>query len=94
MISADGSGPVRNFPSGRFPFGWAPDGKSLTTVITNPSGVSNLWSLPLDGSPLNQVTHFEDQAITNFAWSPEGTRLACIRVNFGSDVLLFTRPAQ
>lgn len=73
------------------PVSWMPDGKSLSSVLTNQRGVSNIWSVPLSAAAPRQVTFFEDQIITKFAWSPTGKRLACLRSNSASDVVLLNR---
>ena len=91
VISSSGEGPVRTFVDTDAPFRWLPDGTSLTVAIQDNKGVSNIWAIPVDGSKRTQITHFADQTIANFAWSPQGKRLACIRVGLGSDVALFTR---
>jgi Tol biopolymer transport system component len=59
--------------------------------VTDRRGVSNIWSTPLGSGRPRQITHFEDQRILKFAWSPAGDHLACLRESFGSDVALFTR---
>lgn len=82
---------IRPVPGGAQPFAWSLDGRSIHSVITDSRGVSNIWAVPLDGSPAHAVTSFEDQQILKFAWSPAGDRLACLRASFGSDVALFTR---
>jgi Tol biopolymer transport system component len=91
VIPFSGQGTAREVPNAHIPVRWSPDGSSLTSVVTNERGVSNLWSIPLDGSPPRQLTHFEDQTILTFAWSPRGDRLACIRGSRGADVYLFKR---
>ena len=91
VVSATGSGAIRTLMDTYLPFRWSPDSKSLTVAMQDRGGVSNLWAIPMNGSTRVPLTHFGDQIITNFAWSPEGDRLACLRVSSGSDVVLFTR---
>ncbi|MCX6612379.1 MAG: winged helix-turn-helix domain-containing protein [Acidobacteria bacterium] len=67
-------------------FSWSPDGKSLTFILTL-NGVSNLWNLPVDGSPAKPLTRFETHQITDFAWSSKGM-LALTRFEQASDVVL------
>ncbi len=50
VIPFDGQGPPRAVPNAQIPVRWSPDGSSLTSVLTNDRGVSNLWDIPLDGS--------------------------------------------
>ncbi len=46
----------------------------------DPKTGTNLWEQPLDGSSPRQLTRFDgDQRILDFAWSPDGTRLAVSR---------------
>ncbi|HEX6279200.1 MAG TPA: protein kinase, partial [Pyrinomonadaceae bacterium] len=51
-------------------YAWSPDGRSLT-VLTNRSGVMNLWRQPIDGSQPTQLTDFKAGKIMNFAWTPD-----------------------
>jgi Tol biopolymer transport system component len=69
---------------------WMPDGRGFAYIVSS-SERSNLWLQPLDGSPPRQLTHFEDGlTIHDFAWSPDGKRLAVARGSQSSDVVLFT----
>lgn len=90
IIPVDGSGTPRPVPGAHSPLRWSPNGKALTSVITD-KGVSNIWSVPLDGSQARQLTHFDEALIQNLAWSPDGTQIACLRMRLGADVELFTR---
>jgi serine/threonine protein kinase/Tol biopolymer transport system component len=71
------------------PIQWTPDGHGLAFIRTS-SGVSNIWTQPLDGSPQKQLTDFKDQRIFNFAWSRDGKQLALSRGVFNADVVLIT----
>ena len=51
-------------------------------------GVSNLWTQPLDGGAMTQLTHFPSEAITSFGWSPDGKTLAISRSQDNADVVL------
>ena len=73
-------------PSGFLQF--TPDGKSLAYPIFE-NGAGNIWILPLDGSPGHAITNFTSEQIHEFHWSPDGKRLAIIRRNTKSDVVLF-----
>jgi hypothetical protein len=66
-----------------------PDGRA----IAYPAGRGkNLWSLPLDGGPPTQLTHFSDApstpSIARFAWSRDG-KLAMTRTTVAQDIVLF-----
>jgi TolB protein len=89
LVPFAGAGQPKLIAAASTPFRWSPNGASLTTTRTNANGVSNLWRVPLNGSPPVQLTDFEDQSIAAFSWSPSGDRLACMRVNTGADVALF-----
>jgi eukaryotic-like serine/threonine-protein kinase len=66
---------------------WAPDGKSVLYTNTA-SNVTNVWSQPVDGGPLKQVTDFKEMLITGFSWSRDGKQLACTRGNLVRDAVL------
>jgi len=66
---------------------WTPDGRSLTYIDTT-GGVSNIWSLPLDGSPPRQLTDFKTDQIFWFDLSRDGKQLAISRGTQTSDVVL------
>ena len=48
-----------------------PDGRALTYIDTI-NGVSNIWSLPIDGSAAKQLTDFKTDQIFWFDWSRDG----------------------
>jgi Tol biopolymer transport system component len=68
---------------------WGPDGRSLHYIDTR-EGVSNIWSLSLDGGAATQVTRFKTDRIFAFAWSRDGTQLAVSRGSVASDAVLIT----
>jgi serine/threonine protein kinase/Tol biopolymer transport system component len=70
-----------------FPIRFTPDGKAVAYAIED-KGVDNIWVEPLDGSKGHQITHFSSHQIGNFAWSPDGKRLAVGREQSNSDVIL------
>jgi dipeptidyl aminopeptidase/acylaminoacyl peptidase len=67
---------------------WTPDGRAIAYVDTTSS---NIWSQPLDGGPLHQITHFTDREIKSFAWSRDGKSLAIARTTTTNDIVLFKR---
>ncbi len=91
VLPFDGSGAPHPVLNAYVPLRWSPGGRALTSAITDANGVSNLWSVPLDGAEPRQLTHFDDELIPNFSWSPHGDRIACVRVRVGADVELFNR---
>jgi Tol biopolymer transport system component len=66
---------------------WSPDGRALTYVV-NRGGASNIWSLPVDGGPPQQLTDFKAEGIISFAWSRDGKQLAMVRGTMTNDVVL------
>ncbi|HEY3037482.1 MAG TPA: LpqB family beta-propeller domain-containing protein [Pyrinomonadaceae bacterium] len=66
---------------------WTPDGRALTYIDTI-NGVSNIWSLPLDGGPPKQFTDFKTDQIFWFDFSRDGKQLALSRGTQTSDVIL------
>jgi eukaryotic-like serine/threonine-protein kinase len=72
---------------------FTPDGKAVAYAIVD-KGVENIWVEPLDGSKGHQVTHFPSEHIGEFEWSPDGKRLAVIRSQATSDVILLRDTTQ
>jgi eukaryotic-like serine/threonine-protein kinase len=66
---------------------WTPDGRALTYIDTI-NGVSNIWSLPIDGSASKQLTDFKADQIFWFDFSRDGKQLALSRGTQTSDVIL------
>ena len=66
---------------------WTPDGSGLA-YIANIDGVSNLWTLPIDGGQPQQITHFKSDRIFWFDWSLDGQQLGVIRGTTTSDAVL------
>jgi Tol biopolymer transport system component len=65
---------------------YTPDGRSVAYTVTD-KGADNIWVQPLGGAP-RQLTHFSSERIIEFAWSPDGKKLAVFRSNTTSDVVL------
>ena len=66
---------------------WTHDGRALAYVDTR-DGISNVWSLPLDGEPPVQLTDFNSALIAAFEWSRDGKQLALALGSEASDVVL------
>jgi serine/threonine protein kinase len=66
---------------------FTPDRKAIAYSI-GASGVDNLWVQPLDGSAGHQITNFKSDQIQSFHWSPDGSKLAVLRVHSESNVVL------
>ena len=70
------------------PFQWTPDGKALAYVNAR-DGASNIWRLPLDGTPATAITHFDSgHQLLRFAFSRDGKQLALVRGWKTSEVVL------
>jgi serine/threonine protein kinase/Tol biopolymer transport system component len=68
---------------------WTADGGALT-YIDRRGGISNIWSQPFEGGPAKQLTDFKSGEIFSFAWSHDGSQLACTRGSIVSDAVLIT----
>jgi Tol biopolymer transport system component len=66
---------------------WTPDARALTYIDTI-NGVSNIWSLPLDGGGPKQLTDFKTDQIFSFDLSRDGRQLTLSRGTQTSDVIL------
>jgi eukaryotic-like serine/threonine-protein kinase len=66
---------------------YTPDGKAVAYPVAQ-NGVDNLWLQPLDGSAGKQITDFNSERISSFAWSPDGKSLGVLRNHSESDVVL------
>ena len=67
---------------------WVHDGSGIAFVPrVDPA---NIWVQPLDGKAPYALTHFSSgHALTNFAWSHDGKRLAIARFTTTNDIVLF-----
>jgi Tol biopolymer transport system component/DNA-binding winged helix-turn-helix (wHTH) protein len=68
---------------------WSADSRALTYIDTA-KGISNIWSLPLDGTPAKQLTDFRSDQIFFHAWSRDGKQLALARGIVTSDAVLIS----
>lgn len=89
IVPFEGDGQPRPVPEAGLPFRWSVDGSSIVSARTDGNGVSNLWSMPLNGGQPAQLTQFEERSMLAFAFSPAGDRVACLRATSGADVMLF-----
>jgi Tol biopolymer transport system component len=90
VISIDGGPPLKIFEltgENDRPVRWTPDGRALAYADTK-GGVSNIWTQPLAGGPLKQLTQFTSHQIINFAWSRNGRQLALSRSLAYNDVVI------
>lgn len=66
-----------------------PDAKGAMYQLDE-NGVSNLWVQLFDGSPSKEFTHYTEDGIEDFHWSPDGKKLGIVRVRASQDAVLFT----
>ena len=72
---------------------FGPDGRSITYLISH-EGADELWSLPPQGGKPRRLVRFEGKEISDFAWSPDGARIAVVKVSQSGDVVLLKRGSQ
>jgi serine/threonine protein kinase/Tol biopolymer transport system component len=68
-------------------FRWSADGRALLYIDTR-GGISNIWSLPLDGGKVVQLTDFKTGEIFWFDLSRDGRQFAFSRGAVTNDVVL------
>jgi serine/threonine protein kinase/dipeptidyl aminopeptidase/acylaminoacyl peptidase len=66
---------------------FSPDGKGFVYPIRE-KGVDNLYFQPLDGGTGRQLTNFTSLKIYSYQWSPDGKKLALVRGDSPSDLVL------
>ena len=66
---------------------FSPDGKGFVYPIRD-KGVDNLYLQPLDGGTGRQLTNFTSLKIYSYQWSPDGKKLALVRGDSPSDLVL------
>ncbi|RQV97141.1 serine/threonine-protein kinase [bacterium] len=93
IIPATGGQPIKTFnrdPDLGLPQGWTADSRALLYVKTS-GGVSNIWRRSLDGGETKQLTNFSSDHFPLLGWaamSRDGKKLAVVRANSTSDVVL------
>jgi serine/threonine protein kinase/dipeptidyl aminopeptidase/acylaminoacyl peptidase len=66
---------------------FSPDGKGFVYPIRE-KGVDNLYLQPLDGGTGRQLTNFTSLKIYSYQWSPDGKKVALVRGDSPSDLVL------
>lgn len=54
---------------------YSPDGSQIA-YLANTTGYSNIWIMPAGGGFSRQLTAFSRRRVTDFSWSPDGSRIA------------------
>jgi serine/threonine protein kinase len=68
---------------------FSPDGKAIVDGAISKSG-NTLRYEPIDGSPAHSMIDPTHNTITDFAWSPSGSKLGALQLRKSSDVVLIT----
>ncbi len=68
---------------------WTHDERSLV-YTEDRGGVTNIWSVSVEGGPPKKLTDFKDGIIRSLAWSRDGQQLAISRGTQTSDVVLIS----
>ena len=68
---------------------WTPDGRSFAYIVTR-DGVSNIWSIPIDGGAPKQLTNFTTDQIAWFDLSRDGKPTLFSRGATTKDVVLIS----
>jgi eukaryotic-like serine/threonine-protein kinase len=88
VLRMEGGKPVRVFPqraNSGIPIKWTRDGRNLTYTELEQG---NIWLQPVEGGPPRKLTSLSNDLIFGFEWSPDGTRLACVRGIWERDMVL------
>ncbi|HEX8846308.1 MAG TPA: protein kinase [Pyrinomonadaceae bacterium] len=94
ILPIEGGAPLKTFDlpptvsTGSHPI-WTQDGKAITFLDTR-TGTSNLFSQPLDGGTIKQLTDFKPDSLWGLAVSKDGKSIALTRGTQRSDVVLIT----
>ena len=65
---------------------WTPDGRGF--AFSDSTDPKNIWVQPIDGGAPHPLTRFTEKTIRDFAWSPDGKRLAITRETTLADLVL------
>jgi Tol biopolymer transport system component len=66
---------------------WTPDSSGVLLPWSE-AGATNLWLQPVQGGRARQITHFSSGLVKDFAFSPDGRRLALSHGADTTDILL------
>jgi Tol biopolymer transport system component len=66
---------------------WTPDGQGIAYIDASVDA-ANIQVQAIAGGPPRPLTHFTDKQIDEFAWSPNGKRLAIARSTRTADIVL------
>lgn len=91
VYSFDGGRPLKIYPQevGAQIMRWTPDGRGLTYVQNPIAGAAKIWTQPLDGGEPRLIAEFENNRLFGLDWSPDGTKLICVRGLWAANVVVF-----
>jgi Tol biopolymer transport system component len=92
ILPIEGGAPTKSFdllPTTTGSPEWAADGKSVI-LYDSRTGTPNLWSFPLDGSPMKQLTDFKPDGVFDRQLSFDSKWMAMGRGTVTSDVILIS----
>ena len=72
----------------------SPGTESRWFILVRENGIDDLWQQPLDGSPGKHLTSFKAEHIWDYHWYPDGSRLAIVRGDTDSNVVLMRNMQQ
>ena len=88
---------LARIPGSRLPFdGWvwqqtlSPDGKWLAAPLLD-RGTTNLWTMPVHGGPMRQITDFGQRSVTivrRVSWTPDGKYIYAAVADTDADIVL------
>jgi Tol biopolymer transport system component len=87
IIPIEGGQPTKLLDLQTALYQWSWDGKAIIYLDAK-GGASNLWSRPIEGGPVKQLTNFSNDRIFTFDWSRDGKQLVCARGVQNTDVIL------
>jgi Tol biopolymer transport system component len=82
--------PIPGIPAAARMARFGPDGRSIHYLISH-EGADELWGFPAQGGPPRKLVRFEGKEVGDFAWSPDGRRLAVVKFSRSGDVVLLKR---
>jgi eukaryotic-like serine/threonine-protein kinase len=90
IVSLENGKPAKTFERQEYSdFGWLPDAAALA-VVEYHDGIPNLWTIPLDGSQGEQLTHLKTDRIFTYSISHDGKSLVVAHGPVVSDVIMIS----
>jgi dipeptidyl aminopeptidase/acylaminoacyl peptidase len=91
LCSVDLEGKVKQWTYGDSSSGrgrWSPDGNWISFISGRVGDISQIFLIHTQGGEARKLTNFEEGSIGNFAWSPDGSKIA---ITFRPTQAEFTR---